>query len=321
LKQKKLFNPNAIDQEVSIFGGETTNLLDLTEIVYPKFHELTDKAFSNNWLPHRQSMMNDKYDYENNLTQPEKDAFNKLVSFLTFLDSLQTNNLQNIMAYITSPDIVYFLARQTYDESLHSRSYAHILTSIMSVQEAKDLINLWNDYEPLKKRNEWIADIYQTFVDKPSERNFVRALLGNFMLEGVYFWSSFYFFHNLGSRGLMNGSQIQIKYIQRDEYVHLQAFIEIFRIIREEKSNLFNEMKSELTDLFQRAVEIDLEFSNDVIGDEIFGINTTTNTDFTFYNANTRMKEIGLEAIFPKSQNPYRHLDRMAAFDDETTQR
>ena len=50
---------------------------------------------------------------------------------LIFLDSIQTNNLGNIANYVTLPEIVYFLARQTWDEALHSRSYGHILQNMM----------------------------------------------------------------------------------------------------------------------------------------------------------------------------------------------
>ena len=68
LKQKLLFNPDAVE-DLRVFGGETSNILDLSHI--PKdseiFHKLVDMLYSNNWLPHKVSMASDIYDYNNEL--------------------------------------------------------------------------------------------------------------------------------------------------------------------------------------------------------------------------------------------------------------
>jgi len=47
---KQLFNPNGDDTDIKVFGGDTTNILNLTNIKYNIFITLFEKAYSNNWV-------------------------------------------------------------------------------------------------------------------------------------------------------------------------------------------------------------------------------------------------------------------------------
>ena len=51
------------------------------------------------------------------------------------------------------------------------------------------------------------------------------------------------------------------------------------------------------------------------------GIRKESIKDNTHYLANKRLKNIGLDEIFPKVQNPYKHLDKIAGVDDESSNR
>ena len=51
----------------------------------------------------------------------------------------------------------------------------------------------------------------------------LRTMIANYILEGVYFYSGFMFFYNLGRIGKMPGSVQEIRYINRDENTHLVA--------------------------------------------------------------------------------------------------
>ena len=72
----------------------------------------------------------DAKDYEY-LSPAEKRMYDLVLAQLIFMDSLQTNNLMdNINPYITAPEINACLARQAYEEALHSSSYAVMVESI-----------------------------------------------------------------------------------------------------------------------------------------------------------------------------------------------
>ena len=322
LQRKKLFNPDA-NEDLKVFGGETCNILDLSNI--PKdceiYHKLVDTAYNNNWLPHKVPMSSDAYDYKNKLSQDEKDAYDNILSFLAFLDSIQTNNLPNIAAYCTNPHIVYALSRQTWDEALHSKSYGWIFSSIMSKEKARELYFKWKTHPLMLERNKFIASIYQDFVDNPSAWNYIRAVIANYMLEGIYFYNGFQFFHNLANRGLISGTDTQISYIQRDEIVHCTMFENIIKQIKKEYPEIWKSHKEEIINMFKLATEWEIKFSSDVIGDKILGMTITSITDYAHFLCDYRLKNIDEEPIYGVNTNPYKHLEKQAGVSDETSNR
>lgn len=319
LLKKKLFSPEKNDENIRVVNGETTNILDLSNIKYQWAHDIFDVIFSNNWLPHKTPMGTDKLDWKK-LTDEEKEGYKDILSFLVFLDSIQTNNLPNISEYITAPDIVYVLARQTYDEAIHSKSYGWIFNSIFTPAESKDIIYRWRDNKLLLERNKFIADIYQEHVDGPNNQTLIKSIVANYLLEGLYFYNGFYFFHNLQSRGLMSGTDTQIRYIQRDEIQHCNIFKNIINEINKE-TNLIEEHKDMIYDLFKTAVQWEIDFSSEIIGNKILGMNIESITNYSYHLGNLRLKAIGFDEIFPKNKNPYTHLEMIAGVDDETSNR
>ena len=313
-KTKQLYNPDATE-DIKVFGGDTTNILNLNNVKYQWAHNIFDAIYANNWLPHKVSMGDDKQMIKK-LTDKELKAFKTILSFLVFLDSIQTNNLPNIAEYITAPDIVYVLARQTYDEAIHSKSYGWIFSSIFSKKEAEEIVYEFRNNPLLGERNKFIADEYQMFKDAPTDEKFIRVAVANYLLEGLYFYNGFHFFHNLASRGLMTGSQTQIKYIQRDEIQHCNIFKNIILEIQRENTELFEKSKEMIYDMFRKAVEQEIKFSQSIIGMSCQSIE-----DYTHYRANEILKDIKMDAIFPKKKNPYKHLAKIGGVEDETSNR
>lgn len=320
LKEKILFNPTGDDSNIKVIGGDTTNLLNLSNIKFQWAHDIFDVIYGNNWLPHKTPMGDDKAQWKR-LTPDEQEAYMDITSFLVFLDSLQTNNLPNISEYITAPDIVYVLARQTYDEAIHSKSYGWILSSLFDKETANEIVYRWRENPLLLKRNEFIAKIYQEHKDNPSRVSLFKATIANYLLEGVYFYNGFQFFHNLQSRGLMSGTDTQIRYIQRDEIQHCNIFKNIIKEMRKEDPKFFDEHTQLVYDMFDEAVKVEIEFSQEIIGDKILGMNNESIEQYTYHLGNLRLKNIGLEEKYPKSKNPYAHLELIAGVDDETSNR
>lgn len=321
IEEKRLFNPNASDDNIRVLGGETTNLLNLENIKYGWAHDIFDQIFANNWLPHKAPMGSDKQGFKQ-LTHYEQKAYKDIISFLVFLDSIQTNNLPNIASYITAPDIVYVLARQTYDEAIHSKSYGWILSSLFNHNEANEIVYAWRDNPILLERNKFIAEIYQTFVDEPTSFNLLSAIVANYLLEGLYFYNGFQFFHNLAARGLMVGTDTQIRYIQRDELQHCAIFQNILIEIKKENPELFDSFRPRLEELFKQAVEWEIKFSQNILGNNILGITNKSIEEYSYYLGNLRLRNIKEPALFPKiPKNPYRHLELIAGVEDESSNR
>ena len=109
---------------------------------------------------------------------------------------------------------------------MHSQSYSYMLDTICEPQERNDVLYQWKEDEHLLARNEFIGNLYNQFQDDKSPEALARVLVANYILEGVYFYSGFMFFYNLGRNNLMPGSVQEIRYINRDavSYTHLDVY-------------------------------------------------------------------------------------------------
>lgn len=312
MQRKRLFNTAGDDSLINrrMIKGNVTNLFNLNNVKYQWANKLYRLMMENFWIPEKVSLFDDKRAYDE-LTPEEQKAYDGILSFLVFLDSIQTNNLPNISDYITAPEVNLILAIQTYQEAVHSQSYAYIIESIIPVEKRAAIYDKWRDDPVLLERNKYIADIYQQFIDERNDVNFARVLVANFLLEGVYFYNGFNFFYNLASRSLMIGTADEIKYINRDELTHCVIFSNIIKEIRKENDTFFN--NDEIYAMFRKAVEQEIAWSNHIIGDKIIGITPVTIEQYTKFIANKRLKEIGLEPIYEGcDENPYKQLEKVA---------
>ena len=84
-----------------MIGGNTTNLNDFNNMKYAWASDWYRQVMNNFWIPEEINMNTDVQDYRK-LSVPEKTAYDKILSFLIFLDSIQTANLPNVGQYVNS---------------------------------------------------------------------------------------------------------------------------------------------------------------------------------------------------------------------------
>ena len=315
VKKRSLFNENG-DVEVSkkrMINGNTTNLNDFNNMKYGWVSEWYRQAMNNFWIPEEINLSQDLKDY-NNLKEAEKVAYDKILSFLIFLDSIQTANLGNINNYITASEINLCLTIQAFQEAVHSQSYSYMLDTICSQEKRNEILYQWKDDEILLERNKFIGAQYNNFLEEPTIENLVKTVMANYILEGIYFYSGFMFFYNLERNGKMPGSAQEIRYINRDENTHLWLFRSIIReLIKEEPEVFTEELRKELRCMMKIGVENEINWGKYVIGDKIQGINSNLIESYIKYLGNRRLKEIGFEGIFEGyDENPAKWVDTLA---------
>ncbi|MEE0434178.1 MAG: ribonucleotide-diphosphate reductase subunit beta [Peptococcaceae bacterium] len=300
VKKRPLFNPDG-DLDVNkrrMIGGNTTNLNDFNNMKYQWVSGWYRQAMNNFWVPEEINMHTDIKDYPL-LPPAERRAYDKILSFLIFLDSIQTANLPNISGYITANEVNLCLSIQIFQEALHSQSYSYMLDTICEPQERNDVLYQWKNDEHLLRRNEFIGDIYNDFQENPSAVNFMRSVMGNFILEGVYFYSGFMFFYNLGRNNKMPGSVQEIRYINRDENTHLWLFRNIIKELRSEAPELFTDDLTALyRDMIKEGCEQEIAWGHYVIGDDIEGLTKDMVTDYIQYLGNLRATSLGFAPIY-----------------------
>ena len=273
MPHKQLFNPDG-DIEVNkrrMIGGNTTNLNDFNNMKYSWVSNWYRQAMNNFWIPEEINMNQDVKDYRKALTPAEKRAYDKILSFLIFLDSLQTANLPNIGEYITANEVNMCLNIQCYQETIHSQAYSYMLDTICSPFERNEILYQWK----------------------------LKVLIANYILEGIYFYSGFMFFYNLARNNKMSGSVQNIRYINRDENTHLWLFRSIILELRKEEPELFTKENEEvLKAMLLEGCKQEIEWGMYIIGNDIPGLNEEMVKDYIKYLGNLRSTSIGLGKLF-----------------------
>ncbi|STB56980.1 ribonucleotide-diphosphate reductase subunit beta [Clostridium perfringens] len=315
INKRPLFNEfgDIETNKKKMINGNTTNLNDFNNMKYTWVSEWYRQAMNNFWIPEEINLAQDLKDYKK-LTKEEKAAYDKILSFLIFLDSIQTANLGNINSYITASEVNLCLTIQAFQEAVHSQSYSYMLDSICSPEERNEILFQWKDDAILLQRNKFIGDLYNNFLEDSSIENFIKSVMANYILEGVYFYSGFMFFYNLERNGKMPGSAQEIRYINRDENTHLWLFRSIIKELKEEIPEVFTkELKEELREMMRTGVEHEIAWGNYVIGDNVTGINKNLIERYIKYIGNLRAKAIGLEPLFEGyNENPAPWVDYYA---------
>lgn len=315
VNKKPLFNENG-DIEVSkkrMINGNTTNLNDFNNMKYSWVADWYRQAMNNFWIPEEINLSQDLKDY-NKLNEYERTAYDKILSFLIFLDSIQTANLSNINSYITASEVNLCLTIQAFQEAVHSQSYSYMLDTICSPEKRNEILYQWKDDKILLERNKFIGEQYNKFLENPNKENLIKTIMANFILEGIYFYSGFMFFYNLERNGKMPGSAQEIRYINRDENTHLWLFRNLIRELQKEEADIFtDELVNELRLMMQTGVEHEINWGNYVIGENIQGINKNLIESYIKFLGNKRLKEIGLEPLFEGyNKNPAAWVDSLA---------
>lgn len=300
MKRNPLFNPDGeIDlTKRRVVCGNTTNLNDFNNLRYDWVSDWYRQAMNNFWIPEEINLAQDKKQYPL-LEEDERRAYDKILSFLIFLDSIQSANLPSVSQYITANEINLCLHIQTYQECIHSQSYSYMLDSICEPDRRDEILYQWRDDERLLARNKFIGDIYNDFQKEASPKNFMRVMIGNYILEGIYFYSGFMFFYNLARNGRMTGSAQEIRYINRDENTHLWLFRNIIHELQKEIPQAFGpEQKAEWLDMIKQGAEQEIAWAEYVIGDRLEGLNSEMVGDYIRYLANLRSTGLGLDPIY-----------------------
>lgn len=300
MEKKKIFNEFGERGTQSMLNGNTTNLREWNRIKYDWATLLYRTMLNNFWIPEEISLNEDIKQFPF-LTDSERRAFDKIISFLNFLDSIQSENLPNLSRYITASEVASLLNIQAFQEEIHAQSYSYILDTVTNPVTRDSIYDEWRTDKELLERNRFIADNYQRFNEDPSEINIVRTIMANYILEGIYFYSGFSFFYTLARQGKMTATSTIFKYINRDEVTHLILFQNIIKELRIERPDLFtDELEAELTEMMRQGTENEIAWGQFITDDQILGMNNVLIERYIKYLANIRLDAIGLPRLYPE---------------------
>lgn len=287
-----------------ILNGPSDMLRAVSATRYPWTRDIWKKMIANTWFVENVSLTRDVLEYQN-LEPGQQQAIRRALGFLSNLDSIQVDNLtKNVMTFITDPTIAQLMRRQAAEEDIHVESYSAIVETV--IKDPMAVYDLYYHVPQLAAKNDYIINQGNEVSEHPTDRNKVKALVSNMILEGVYFFSGFLVFYVIGrSTGEVQGMVDFIKYIQRDEVTHLELFQCTYSSVRQEQPELFTpDLAEECRELFRKSAELEAAWGHYLIEGGVLGLTDQIITDYVQWLVEQRAAAIGLGGIFPSVKNP-----------------
>ncbi|MDM5224599.1 ribonucleotide-diphosphate reductase subunit beta [Cytobacillus sp. NJ13] len=309
LKKRLIINQSAPNKSTSIINGECSNILNWDDVrfawAYPKYK----KMLANFWTPFEINMSQDIKQFPE-LTKSEQDAFLKIIGLLALLDSIQTDYAGKVADYITDSSISALMIILAQQEVIHNHSYSYVLSSLVPKQKQDEVFEFWRTEPILAERNEFVVNGYKDFAENPSAENLLKSIVFDVVLEGLFFYSGFAFFYHLARNQKMVAASTMINYINRDEQIHVDLFVKIFKEILQENPELnTNELSEFVKETFKRAAELEIVWARDVIGSKTEGILLSDVEAYIKFYANVRCNQLGYERPFEGYRtNPLRWI-------------
>lgn len=317
LQAKMFFDPNG-----------TVDIARYDQLKYPELEHLTVKQIGFFWKPEEVDLNTDRGDFQK-LSPHEKHIFTSNLKRQILLDSVQGRSPTATFVPITAlPEMETWAQTWAFFETIHSRSYTHIIRNIYpnpgevfdsmkSIKEiadcAKDISQYYDDfieesmiYQLLTGGGKHVingrekvtkADLYEL------KKKLWLTLMSVNILEGIRFYVSFACSWAFAENKRMEGNAKIIKFIARDENLHLASTQKLIRTILPQDDPDFikiaKETQAQTLAMFKSAMDQEKAWARYLFKDgSIIGLNEVLLNEYVDYIGAQRIKAIGLVPDF-----------------------
>ena len=315
-----------------MFFGQNVNVARYDQQKYETFEKLIEKQLSFFWRPEEVDVSQDRIDYAA-LPEHEKHIFISNLKYQTLLDSIQGRSPNvALLPLVSIPELETWIETWTFSETIHSRSYTHIIRNIVNdpsivfddivtneeiIKRARDISSYYDDLirdsqlYSLYGEGTYTVDGKECVVTlRNLKKQLYLCLMSVNALEAIRFYVSFACSFAFAERQLMEGNAKIIKFIARDEALHLTGTQHILNIMAAgqddpEMAEIAEEWKQEAYDLFLAAAEQEKEWADYLFKDgSMIGLNKDILVQYVEYITNIRMQAVGLPLPFGARSNP-----------------
>ncbi|MEQ7112255.1 class Ia ribonucleoside-diphosphate reductase subunit beta, partial [Enterobacter cloacae] len=146
-----------------MFFGQPVNMARYDQQKYDIFEKLIEKQLSFFWRPEEVDVSRDRIDFQA-LPEHEKHIFISNLKYQTLLDSIQGRSPNvALLPLISIPELETWVETWAFSETIHSRSYTHIIRNIVN-----DPAVVFDDIvtnEQILKRAEGISHFYDELIE------------------------------------------------------------------------------------------------------------------------------------------------------------
>lgn len=315
-----------------MFLGNSVNISRYDQQRYMAFEKLIEKQLSFFWRPEEVDVSKDRADWQS-LTDSERHIFISNLKYQTLLDSMAARSVNAVFLPLVSlPEVETWVETWAFSETIHSRSYTHILRNLFTnpgevfddiivnpaiLKRASSIAKYFDDVilttQLLQSQGEGTYEVEGKKIEvtsrKLKERLFLAVCSVN-ALEAIRFYVSFACSFAFAERELLEGNAKIIKLIARDEALHLTGTQHILNNWKSGKDDpemkiVSEEMRDEGLQIFLDVVEQEKEWAQYLFKDgSMIGLNTEILNQYIEYISNQRLTAIGYDAPFDIKSNP-----------------
>jgi len=315
-----------------MFLGNSVNVSRFDQQKLPIFEKLIEKQISFFWRPEEVDISKDRMDWQK-LTPSEQHIFISNLKYQTLLDSIAARSVNvTLLPIVSLPEMETWIETWGFFETIHSRSYTHILRNLFTdpsevfddillneniLNRATDIAKYFDDVivttQLLQSQGEGTYEVegrsLEVNLRKLKERLFLCMCSVN-ALEAVRFYVSFACSFAFAERELLEGNSKIIKLIARDESVHLTGTQHILNLWAEGKDDpemkeISEQLKDEGLQIFMDVVDQEKAWADYLFKDgSMIGMNSEILKQYVEYIANQRLIVIGHEPPFATKTNP-----------------
>ncbi|MBT3437617.1 MAG: ribonucleotide-diphosphate reductase subunit beta [Oceanospirillaceae bacterium] len=315
-----------------MFFGQNVNVARYDQQKHAIFEKLIEKQLSFFWRPEEVDLSTDRKDFMA-MAEHERHIFLSNLKYQTLLDSVQGRSPNMAFLPVVSlPELETWLETWSFSETVHSRSYTHIIRNVVADPGVvfDDIV----DNLEIVKRAETVTRYYDAFIEMCSQyslfgegkhqlngvevvvsmaalkRQLYLTIASVNVLEAVRFYVSFACSFAFAERAIMEGNAKVIKLIARDEALHLAGTQHMLNLMANGQDDpemvaIAADCQAEVIEIFSEAAEQEREWAKYLFKDgSMIGLNAEILSDYVDYITNVRMRALGLDELFAIRTNP-----------------
>lgn len=279
--------------------------------IYPWAVEYAIKSEKAHWGEWEAKLQDDVGQWNNGkLSDAERNHITQILRLFTQSDvQVGTNYLESYIPRFKNNEIRAMLTSFANREFVHQRSYA-LLNDTLGLPESE--FSAFAAVKEMSDKLEFMANI-----DVNTQSGLAKAVARSVINEGMSLFSAFVMLLNYQRFGKMRGMCEIVEWSIRDETMHCEGMVKLFRTFCEEHPRIVTDaFKSDIYQMVRDAVSledavIDLAYE---MGD-LEGLSSEEVKSYIRYIADRRLIQLGLKGNYGVKENPLSWVDWIIAGD------
>jgi len=273
-------------------------------VLFPiEHHDIWDyykKAQQVFWTAEEIDLAQDYTDWEK-LNEGEQHFVKHVLAFFAASDGIVNENLaENFVSEVQYTEAKFFYGFQIMMENVHSETYSLLIdTYIKDKEEQNHLFNAIDTVPAVQKKAEWALKWI-------GSESFVERLVAFAAVEGIFFSGSFCSIFWLKKRGLMPGLSFSNELISRDEGLHTDFAVHLYR------NHIENKLSRErILEIINSALIIEKEFITEALPVSLIGMNSELMKQYLEYVCDRLLMDLGVGKVY-NTENPFDFMANIA---------